>query len=457
MPITQPPKVTNRGDESLFPDESTSSASKSLENNVTTGVRGSSSGGGVSDYSDLTNKPTLFDGDYNSLTNIPAAGVTDYNNLANLPTLFDGDYPSLTNTPTIPVQFAEKRMDYTQINTSVTETVAYLNVMGQSNADGTQEYPLAEQMGEADRLANVYHLGRASAVASNGQFGAWTDQSTWAWTNFIATEDNNLCRRAVGFYKNGTTEFAKKWQARIDGGEVLPDLYITHFSYSGNGFHKHDLTGTKSRFNPFEVYSDSRENIWQGTQILHKWALDNLLAANVGVVHLGILYNQWEHDSQDPTAAANHQSWVQSLLNQHDKISGMKTPLTYYVPSTDGVDGRFADFETCKAGFEAITDRITVAINPRELAAYDTSINTINGYNGIYHDDVHYNLDSHTLLAEQMYTKGMYRGILITSSTIPNLDSFQTASEITSEITTAAPKTVGTQTITCQMQVLKSY
>ena len=44
--------------------------------------------GGVTDYNDLTNKPTLFSGDYNDLTNKP--------------TLFSGEYNDLTNKPTIP-------------------------------------------------------------------------------------------------------------------------------------------------------------------------------------------------------------------------------------------------------------------------------------------------------------------------------------------------------------------
>lgn len=453
--------------------------------------------GGVSSYNDLTDRPVIFSGSFNDLTDKPILSpsdvsisqqkinfsaledgstigdlayveesegtnwlpftlggtyypkglymwdgtdwVSDRNGLANQielnkQNIFSGSYNDLTNSPEI------GRMNYNEVNN--TETVAYLNVMGQSNADGTQEYPVEEQMGEADRLANVYHLGRASAVLSNGNTGEWTEQSTWAWTNFIATEDNNLCRRAVGFYKNGTTEFAKKWQARIDGGEDLPDLYITHMSYSGNGFYNDVVDSNKSRFNPFEFYQDSRENIWHSSLLVHQWALDNLLSNNAGVTHLGILYNQWEHDSQDSSAALQHRSWVQALLLEHDKVTGIKTPLTYYVPSTDGVDGRFAGFEVCKAGFESINDRNTIAINPRELAAYDTSINTINGYNGIYHDDVHYNLESHSLLAEQMFTKGMYNGILITSTTITDLTTYSTSAQVTAEINRAAPKTL---------------
>ena len=87
-------------------------------------------------YADLSGKPTLFSGDYTDLTNIPAgsdnmglsltggttlnlvnetdssiidsvdlAGITsslNYSNLSNLPTLFSGDYTDLSNKPSIP-------------------------------------------------------------------------------------------------------------------------------------------------------------------------------------------------------------------------------------------------------------------------------------------------------------------------------------------------------------------
>lgn len=52
-------------------------------------------------YSDLLNKPVLFDGVYNSLTGKPTLFNGDYNNLSNKPTLFDGDYDSLTHKPTL--------------------------------------------------------------------------------------------------------------------------------------------------------------------------------------------------------------------------------------------------------------------------------------------------------------------------------------------------------------------
>lgn len=70
------------------------------------------------DYNDLLNLPTLFDGQYSSLTGTPAIPtdlneLTDidnllqggfsgsYNDLTDLPTLFDGNYNSLSNLPTL--------------------------------------------------------------------------------------------------------------------------------------------------------------------------------------------------------------------------------------------------------------------------------------------------------------------------------------------------------------------
>ena len=55
------------------------------------------------DYNALSNLPSLFDGDYNSLSNLPSLFDGDYDNLTNKPALFSGSYTDLTNKPTIPV------------------------------------------------------------------------------------------------------------------------------------------------------------------------------------------------------------------------------------------------------------------------------------------------------------------------------------------------------------------
>ncbi|MBN2779011.1 MAG: hypothetical protein JXR36_15340 [Bacteroidales bacterium] len=67
------------------------------------------------DYNNLTNQPTLFNGSYSSLTDVPVnldTDVTDdfsgdYDDLVNKPTLFDGQYSNLNGTPNIPADLDE--------------------------------------------------------------------------------------------------------------------------------------------------------------------------------------------------------------------------------------------------------------------------------------------------------------------------------------------------------------
>ena len=62
-------------------------------------------------YNDLSNQPTLFDGDYNSLTNQPTLFDGQYSSLTGAPTLAlvatSGSYNDLTNTPTIPSAYTD--------------------------------------------------------------------------------------------------------------------------------------------------------------------------------------------------------------------------------------------------------------------------------------------------------------------------------------------------------------
>ena len=52
-------------------------------------------------YNSLSSKPTLFDGAYGSLSGTPTLFDEDYNSLTNKPTLFDGAYGSLSGTPSL--------------------------------------------------------------------------------------------------------------------------------------------------------------------------------------------------------------------------------------------------------------------------------------------------------------------------------------------------------------------
>ena len=59
------------------------------------------------DWTNTTNKPTLFDGNYNSLSNKPTLFSGVYADLTSKPTLFDGAYASLSGNPTIPADVSD--------------------------------------------------------------------------------------------------------------------------------------------------------------------------------------------------------------------------------------------------------------------------------------------------------------------------------------------------------------
>ena len=297
-----------------------------------------------------------------------------------------------------------ERVNYETLNKA--EIAAYMCFVGQSNGDGTQLLPSGQELID---LPNVFMLSRSVTISGPN----WTHEDGWDWVNFSSeSSELNLGFAKSGHYKNMTTEFAREWQDRIYLGENLPDLYITHMSYSGNGFGNSVLSET--RYNPIEVFKDDRTNIWHGSLKLHKFALNNLLSNNRGVIHLGINNNQWEHDAKNLLEALEYKTWIQAFLAEHDKVSKIKTPYSYFVPTTDGVDNRFEFRDIVAEGLAGIKDRNVVALDPKEITTYDSGVVTSSGYLGIYHDDVHYNLNSHTELKNQLWNKNGFRGLLLT-------------------------------------------
>ena len=67
---------------------------------------------------------SAFDGDYNSLSNLPTLFDGDYSSLSNLPTLFDGDYSSLSNQPTIPSNVSDLSNDAGFTTVSQADSIA---------------------------------------------------------------------------------------------------------------------------------------------------------------------------------------------------------------------------------------------------------------------------------------------------------------------------------------------
>ena len=392
-----------------------------------------SSGGGTTDYNALTNKPNVNDlsvsGDLDLGTN-KALYSNVYAQLADLPSAssyhgmfahvhatgsayfaHDGAWVELAKTSDLgggTAASTRERMDYDETN--IASTVAYINLIGQSNGDGTQAIS-PTSLNITTPLTNVFHLTRQTAINGN----VWTDESTWGWTGFTSAAGvNNLGTSGSGHKVNFTIEFAREWQTRIDNGEVLPDLYLTHMSHSSQGFGS--SLNNNTRYNPTKNYATDRTNIWHGSLKLHKWALEDLLANNEAVVHLGLNNNQWEHDGYVVSEAAAYQSWMEGLLAEHDKIAGIKVPFTYFVPSTDGSDGRFLGLSTIVQSLENISGRPKIGLDPKLSSEYDITQIASTNYLGLYHDDVHYRRPVHEDMKDQFFTDGGHKGLIITSA-----------------------------------------
>ena len=87
------------------------------------------------DYNSLTNLPTIinFSGDYNDLSNKPNLFSGDYDDLINKPTIFSGNYNDLTNQPSIPsiAGLATETYVNTQISNLVDSDSQTLSLSGQ--------------------------------------------------------------------------------------------------------------------------------------------------------------------------------------------------------------------------------------------------------------------------------------------------------------------------------------
>ena len=163
-------------------------------------------------YADLSGKPTLFSGNYNDLTNIPASsnnmelsltgGTTlnlvngtdnsvidsvnlnaitsylDYTQLDNLPTLFSGNYVDLTNKPSIPNLTGYATQSFVQ--TYVLSTITTDNLL----EGGTNLFFNNERVD--DRVAALISAGTGLSTTYNDAGNLLTISSTSASLNVAA-------------------------------------------------------------------------------------------------------------------------------------------------------------------------------------------------------------------------------------------------------------------------------
>lgn len=182
---------------------------------------------------------------------------------------------------------------------------AFMVVMGQSNAAGRDGTAVAA-------AANVHVMPRG----------------TRAFAPYSNT-DSNVAKSEGSDHINPLSSIAEEWQARIDGGADLPDLYIINISVGGRGL---GATAPNNTWNPDLINSGG--GVWPvagtGVNDATNFSLYTLAdeAIRAGVaelvnagrrpVHLGTIWNQWESDSQSDAAVETYANEIRRVRSMVD-------------------------------------------------------------------------------------------------------------------------------------------
>jgi hypothetical protein len=176
-------------------------------------------------YNDLTDKPNIFSGEYNDLINKPTLFSGSYDDLTSKPTLFSGSYDDLTNKPTIPslTGYATETYVETAITNLVDTAPETLNTLNE----------LAAALGDDENFATTVStsLGTKAPIESptfTGTVGG-ISKSMVGLGNVDNTSDAN---------KPVSTATQTALDLKLNLTEPSVDYYITNSgsgSYTVNG------------------------------------------------------------------------------------------------------------------------------------------------------------------------------------------------------------------------------
>ena len=314
-------------------------------------------------YSEILNTPTLFDGNYNSLTNKPNLAIVattgNYNDLINKPTLFSGNYNDLINKPTIPTvnnatltiqkngssvgTFTANASANKTINISVPTTTSELT----NNSGFLTETDLATIIAtlnnRIDSLNNVIAAmgGNVPVIPTTGQITLTTSEVSDI-TVTTAKSGGNITNS--GGY--AVTDRGVCWS--LYPNPTLSDNYVAA-STGGTGAYTVTLTGL-SIGNTYYVraYATNTFGTTYGNQVVFSTptiptvttanltALSGSSAAGGGevtnsggatVTARGLCWST----SQNPTVSGNHTTNGTGVGSFTTTLAGLTPGVTYYV------------------------------------------------------------------------------------------------------------------------------
>lgn len=282
-------------------------------------------------------------------------------------------------------------------------------VLGQSNAEGAETTP------SVGPLANVHMMPTAAR--------AFAPFSTVPQNGLVR---NNLFRTLTAARANPATSLALAWQARIDAGEALPDLYIIHCAGGGQGVSARVEQADASRWNPAraksagagaassEEYRAPADGVEDPDASLFDLARD---AARAGVSALfreglrpRVLGALWLQGEADATHVLSAREYGPGLGQVHAGLKeALATPSLPFFPAYLATQSYVATGEV-----RAQTDAFLAFAPHSEYVDIRNAPHFDAGAGpdfGVYIDGRHYNAASHDWLAEEFLTKTIGRGM----------------------------------------------
>ncbi|MBQ8508440.1 MAG: hypothetical protein IJ493_00860 [Clostridia bacterium] len=276
-----------------------------------------------------------------------------------------------------------------------------LIVLGQSNAHAhATQLPAGERI--ETPLKNVHGLSR--------EFNQYYDIDDVTWSGFTSggmnlgeTQDHTCCLANV---------FAAKWQAAIDAGEQLPDLYVIQVSIGGQGIAEFEVHGWNMWYAMREPklkpgpFPEADISLYPLTTNILSLAMINLIAAGKRPRVIGLHWNHFETECHTGSRALNQAEenyknlfWGFFTALGSDQ-TGKGIPLYLYRPLTENYEpNRLEKMSALFDGF-ASTYADCRILDLRESGLYNDTPKT----HGIFQNDgIHYTPDAHRWFAERQW------------------------------------------------------
>jgi hypothetical protein len=185
-------------------------------------------------YNDLSNKPSLFSGAYSDLTGTPLLFSGSYNDLSNKPSLFSGAYSDLTGTPVLfsgsyndlsnkPSLFSGAYTDLTGKPTLTNGTVTNVNALSINNS-GTD---ISSSVNNGTTTPTITLNVPTASITNRGLLSA-SD-----WSTFNAKGDMTLAGVQT---ITGTKTFSNTIVGSINGNAATATKLLTPVTINGTAF-----------------------------------------------------------------------------------------------------------------------------------------------------------------------------------------------------------------------------